>query len=71
MATIKGYLVKRAGFAKSKVDGKPVHVTRHNQSQIPHLLSDADIKLRVDSGAFEEYDTGVTPRGGHPTKKES
>ena len=59
MATIKTYKVKRAGFARSKVDGKPVHINRHNQDQIPHLLTKSDIKARIESGAFEEIDTGV------------
>ena len=58
MATIKTYKVKRAGFAPKKGGGS-VHITRHNQDQIPHLLTKADIKLRVESGAFEEVDTGV------------
>ena len=58
MATIKTYIVKRAGWAQKK-GGGDVHITRQNQDQIPVLLSKAAIKERVDSGAFEEVDTGV------------
>jgi hypothetical protein len=59
MATIKQYRVIRASFARSKVDGSQVHVTRENEASIPYLLSKADIKARVDSGALEEFDTGI------------
>ena len=58
MATVKTYNVVRAGFAPKK-GGGDVHVTRHNQDQISQLLSKATIKERVESGAFEEIDTGV------------
>jgi len=58
MATAKGYRVKRAGWAPRK-GGGDVHITRENQDQIPQLLTAATIRERVQSGAFEEYDTGV------------
>lgn len=59
MATIKTYTVKRARWAKSKVDGQPVHISRENQDQIPHLMYAADIRESVKSHGFEEHDTGL------------
>ena len=59
MATIKTYVVKRAGFARNKNTGARVHISRHNEGDIPRLLTKADIKLRVESGAFDETDTGI------------